>query len=483
MINVLGNRVHACDGIGRRQLLQIGGAGLFGTNLRHVLQAEEPAATRPARAKSVLFFFLYGGPSQLETFDMKPDAPSSIRGPFKSITARTPELRICEHLPRLAACSDKYAVVRTVNHPENNHNGTHFIQTGMPLPPADRGSARVAATDIDWPAFGSVVSYLDAQRKQAAAFPSYVYLPRYLGHFAGYDINGQYAGWLGKAWNPMTTAIQKKHAQDNPYFRDCTDEELDFRLAGLEPQPAVTLDRLNRRATLLDQFENERRQLQQSSRIKTYNEQQSKALELLSSPEIASAFDIRREPASLRDRYGRTLVGQSLLMSRRLIEAGARFVTLGWDMAVRGDDTTSWDSHRDLTRINKDHLLPLLDQSLPTLLEDLEQRGMLDETLVFVAGEMGRTPRFLNRGSEDGRDHWSYCFPALFAGAGTQGGTLYGESDKDAAYPLTRPVSPADIAATIYESMGISPEIRIPNPLGQPVPLVDHGQPLPIFSS
>ena len=483
MINILGNKVSACDGIGRRRLLQIGGAGLFGTSFQNAIAAQQDSAPLPARAKSVLFFFLYGGPSQLETFDMKPNAPSSIRGPFKPIAARTPGLRICEHLPRLAACSDKYAVVRTVNHPENNHNGTHFIQTGMPLPPADRGSARVAATDIDWPAFGSVVSFLDAQRNPDRTFPAYVYLPRFLGHFAGYDINGQYAGWLGKAWNPMTTNIQKKHAQDNPYFRPCTDEELDFRLEGLEPQPSITLDRLSRRARLLDQFDAQRRRLELSSRIQTYSAQQAKALQLLSSPKIAAAFDIRQEPASLRDRYGRTLVGQSLLMSRRLIEAGARFVTLGWDMAVRGDDTTSWDSHRELTRINKDHLLPLLDQSLPTLLQDMQERGLLDETLVFVAGEMGRTPRFLNRGSEDGRDHWSYCFPALFAGAGTNGGQLYGESDKDAAYPQTHPVSAADIAATIYSSLGIHPDTRIPNALGQPVPLVDEGEPLPIFSS
>jgi len=479
MLSILGNSARTCDGVTRRETLQAGGAGMLGMSLAKVLAAEEiqPEPIQP-RAKSVLFVFLYGGPSQLETFDMKPEAPSSIRGPFRPIDTRTPGLRICEHLPRLAERSDQFATVRTIHHPENNHNGTHFIQTGRALPPADRGAARVAATRKDWPAFGSAISYVDAQAGRANAFPPYIYLPRLLGHFAGYDINGQYAGWLGPGWDPMATAIQKRDATDNPYYRDCSDEELDFRLAGLNPLPAVPLDRLNRRQSLLEQFDERRRQLEKSSRVLSFNSRQQQALNLLTSGDVAQAFDLRREPDALRDRYGRNLFGQSLLMGRRLIEAGSRFVTVAWDMAVRGDDTTSWDSHRELTRINRDHLLPGLDRGLPALLDDMRDSGLLDETLVFVAGEMGRTPRFQNRGSEDGRDHWSYCFPALFAGAGIRGGTLYGESDKHAAYPVTHPVSPADLAATIYESLGISPELRIPKAEGQPVPLVENGKPL-----
>ncbi|MCH2124477.1 MAG: DUF1501 domain-containing protein [Pirellulaceae bacterium] len=480
MLSVLGNSVRACDGLSRRAVLRAGGSGLLGMSLPDLLAAEAVQTPQQVRAKSVLFVFLYGGPSQLETFDMKPDAPSSIRGPFSPIAARTPGLRICEHLPKLAACSDQYAVVRTVNHPQNDHNGTHFIQTGYTLPPADRGSANVAATDKDWPAFGSVISYLDAQTHSSTKnpFPPYIYLPRLLGHFAGYDINGQYAGWLGKAWDPLATAIRKRHAGDNPYFRACTDEELDFRLAGLEPLPQVTLDRLNQRQGLLAQLDAERRRLEQTERIGNFSTRRQQAINLLMSKNVAAAFDVRREPEALRDRYGRNLFGQSLLMGRRLVEAGARFVTVAWDMAVRGDDTTSWDSHRDLTRVMKDHLLPGLDQGLPALLQDMSETGLLDETLVFVAGEMGRTPKFENRGAQDGRDHWSYCFPCLFAGAGTRGGVLYGESDEHAAYPTTNPVSPADLAATIYSSLGISPDLRIPNALGQPVPLVDGGRSL-----
>lgn len=483
MLTVLSSPRRTCDGVTRRELLQAGGAGMLGMSLPKLWAAESVAPVVAARAKSVIFVFLYGGPSQLETFDMKPDAASSIRGPFRAIASRTPDLRICEHLPRLAAHSDKYCVVRTVNHPQNDHNGTHFIQTGHPLPPADRGAAQVDATDTDWPAFGSVVSYVDAQSHRPRPFPSYVYLPRLLGHFAGYDINGMYAGWLGKAYNPMATRIQKRDGADNPYFRDCTDEELDFRLNGLEPLPGITLDRLDQRQSLLSQLDAGRRRLDQHASIRTYNGLEERAVTLLSSPEVATAFDIRREAPALRDRYGRNLFGQSLLMGRRMIEAGTRFVTVAWDLAVRGDVCGSWDMHSCLERVMRENLLPGLDVGLSALLDDLEERGLLDETLVFVAGEMGRTPQFLNRGSQDGRDHWSYCFPALFAGAGVRGGSTYGLSDKDAAHPISNPVSPADLAATIYESLGISPDLRIPDPQGRPVSLVDNGRALhEIFS-
>ncbi len=479
MLTVLSNPRRACDGLTRRAMLQIGGAGMLGTSLPQVWAAETSGQTTTPRAKSVIFVFLYGGPSQLETFDMKPDAPTTIRGPFRPTASRTSGLRICEHLPKLAERSDQYCVVKTVNHPQNDHNGTHFIQTGRPLPPADRGAARVAATNKDWPAYGSVVSYLD---KRAAGgeprFPSYVYLPRPLGHMAGYDINGQYAGWLGKAYNPMATTIRKRNPADNPYYRECTDDELDFRPSGLVPLPGVTLDRLDQRNDLLTQLNSERRRIDKTVPVQNLDVMRQKAMNLITSEDISRAFDVRGESDALRDRYGRNLFGQSMLMSRRLVEHGARFVTVAWDLAVRGDVCGSWDMHSCLERVMKDHLLPGLDYGLSALLDDLQERGLLDETLVFVAGEMGRTPRFQNRGAQDGRDHWTYCFPCLFAGAGARGGTIYGESDRDAAYPVSDAVSPADLAATIYESLGISPELRIPDAQGRPVPLVEGGQPL-----
>ncbi len=480
MLSIYGRPQRTCQGWSRREVLQAGGAGLFGTSLSPVLNAESSPGGRAGRAKSVLFLFLYGGPSQLETFDMKPEASSSIRGPYQPIASRTPDLAICEYLPQLAACSDKYAVIRTVGHPQNDHNGTHYIQTGHPLPPANRGAANVDATDVDWPAFGSVIEYLDqkAAGGQPRSMPSYVYLPKRLGHFAGYDINGQYAGWLGPAYNGIATNIQKRAADDNPYFRDCTDEELDFRIQGLEPQPQLQLDRFARRESLRQQFDLERRRLEASASVRGYDSSRDQALSLLTSAEIAEAFDLRREPDQLRDQYGRNLFGQSVLLGRRLIEAGARFVTVAWDLAVRGDVMGSWDMHAGLTTMMKQHFLPGLDLSLTALLADLESRGLLDETLVVAIGEMGRTPKFENRGASDGRDHWSYCFPCILAGGGIRGGIAYGKSDKDAAWPIENAVTCEDLACTIYEALGIDPHRFIPDKLGRPVPLIDGGRAL-----
>lgn len=480
MITVMGRPRRTCSGVSRRQLLQAGGAGLFGLTFPRVLAAEAIRPARAPRARSVLFVFLYGGPSQLETFDMKPAAPSTIRGPYRSIASRTPELRICEHLPRLASRSDRYCVIRTVNHRQNDHNGTHYIQTGHPLPPAQRGADNVDATDRDWPAFGSVLEYLDERAAtRARPFPGYIFLPRRLGHMAGYNINGQYAGWLGHAYDGIAASIGKRHPTDNPFFRACTDDELDFRLAGLDPFPELTLERFGRRETLREQLDARRRQFDESPTARNLAGQRARAGALLGSERIAAAFDIRREPARLRDQYGRNLFGQSLLMGRRLIEAGARFVTVAWDLAVRGDNMGSWDMHAGLERVMKDHLLPGLDWGLSALLDDLQARGLLDETLVIAVGEMGRTPRFENRGQQDGRDHWSYCFPCVLAGAGVRGGIAYGRSDNDAAWPVDRPVSPEDLACTIYHALGIDPLAQLlQDRQGRPVALVDGGETL-----
>jgi uncharacterized protein (DUF1501 family) len=480
MLTILGTPRRTCSGLTRRELLQVGGAGLFGLSLPKVWAAEAVQPPRRTRAKSVIFVFLYGGPSQLETFDMKPDAPSEIRGPFRPIASRTPDLRICEHLPRLAARSDRFCVVRTLNHPQNDHNGTHYIQTGHPLPPANRGADNVDATDRDWPAFGSVVEYFDQRRAGGArAFPSYVYLPKRLGHFSGYNINGQYAGWLGAAYNALAADVNAKRGPtDNPFFRDCTDAELDFRIAGLDPFPEINLDRIRRRESLREQFDAARRQLDETPAVRDFRSQGQRALALLASDRIGAAFDIRREPDRLRARYGRNLFGQSLLMGRRMLEAGARFVTVAWDLAVRGDVCGGWDMHSCLERVMKNHLLPGLDVGLSALLDDLQDRGLLDETLVVAVGEMGRTPRFENRGQQDGRDHWTYCFPCVLAGAGTRGGITFGRSDRHAAWPLDAPVSPQDLACTIFDALGIDPHGFIPDRQNRPVALVDGGRPL-----
>jgi hypothetical protein len=473
MLTILGHSPRVCNRLTRREVLQAGGAGLFGLSLPKVWAAEAARPAPSARAKSVLFVFLFGGPSQLETFDMKPDAPSGIRGPFQSIASRTPGLRICEHLPRLASISDKYCVVRTVNHALNDHNACHIIQTGHPLPPAPRGAAGVDATEKDWPAIGSVVQYLD-DRDGGRDFPGYVYLPNRLGRIDGYDRSGQYAGWLGKSHDPLATEIRKRGPKDNPYFRPCTDDELDFRIQALEPPVEITLDRLNRRRRLTEQFDDQRRLLD-SAATGAMDGMRQKAFSLLTSETMGRAFDIRAEDERLRDRYGRHLFGQTALMGRRMIEAGARFVTALWD----GPGVYSWDSHSELTSSLKNHLLPGLDQGLSALLEDMHDRGLLDETLVVCVGEMGRTPKFGNRGKADGRDHWSYCFPCIIAGAGVNGGVAYGRSDKDAAYPLDNPVSPEDLACTIFHALGIDPHAHLlRDKQDRPMALVDGGRTL-----
>ncbi len=476
MLTIQSHPRRVCNGLTRRDAIRAAGAGLLGTSLIRLLAAEETGLIANPRAKSVMFVFLFGGPSQLETFDMKPDAPQQIRGPYRPVAARSPDLLVCEHLPKLAAMSDRYAVIRTLSHSQNDHNACHLIQTGHELPPAERGPARVNATDKDWPAFGSVVEYLDQQadRDQPESrrrdFPSFVYLPNRLGHIQGYDRSGQYAGWLGRGYNPLATKVAKRDAQDNPYFRDCSDDELTFRIDGVTSHTDITLERIQQRNSLRAQFDAARRELDQSRRVRDFQGLRRRALELVTSERMRQAFDIRRERPELRDRYGRHLFGQSMLMGRRMIEAGARFVTVLWDCP----DGYSWDSHLHSDDVGK-HLLPGLDQSLSALLDDLQQRGLLDETLVVCLGEMGRTPR---GNAKWGRDHWSYCFPALLAGAGIRGGAVYGRSDHHSAYPLDNPVTPQHLGATIFHALGISTDTRIHDATGRPVPIIEGGQPL-----
>ncbi|MBO12187.1 MAG: hypothetical protein CMJ68_15670 [Planctomycetaceae bacterium] len=478
MLRISGRPLKTCNGMSRRQVLQVGGAGLFGVGAESLAAADAAGLLQSAaRARSVMFLYLFGGPSQLETFDMKPESPSTVRGPFSAIAARTPGLRICEHLPRLAACSDRYAVIRTLNHTQNDHNAAHIIQTGWPMPVAERGPANVNAAPNDWPAMGSVVAYLDRHRAASRQVPSYIYLPNRHGEIqlgGRYNRLGQYAGWLGPEYNALSTRIRKKAHLDNPYFRDCTEQELQFQFRGLSLGEGVTLDRLDRRRSLLEQFEEQRVGLEESGNTSIYDRHRQSALGMVSSTKLREALDIRRESPSLRDRYGRHLFGQSLMVGRRMVEAGSRFVTVVWDMPDGAP--SGWDSHEGMTASLRDHLLPGLDQAVSALLADMHDRGLLDETLVVCVGEMGRTPKFENRGSADGRDHWGYCFPALLAGAGVSGGVLYGQSDRIAGHPLDHPVSPADLSATIFDSLGVDPHSTIRDKEGRPVPLVDGGE-------
>jgi hypothetical protein len=481
MLEIRGRSQTVCSGVSRRELLQAGGAGLFGLTLPKLMQAEETSLTAKPRAKSVIFLFLFGGPSQLETFDMKPLAPSKIRGPYSPIACRSPDLLISEKLSRCAAISDKFAVVRTLSHTFNDHSGgAHYVQTGKRWHIPIGGGFN--ATPQDWPSIGSVVEYVGQNAirggigfgKQTVGLPNYVVLPNSLGKIQTYSVQlkrpGEYGGWLGRGYDPVTTSIDKKDAQDNPYFRNCLDDELTFQIDGLVSQEAISHDRLGRRQSLLTQFDRNLQRLDAEKSLAAYDRFQQRALSLVASERTRKALDLRQESAAIRDRYGRHLFGQSTLMARRLVEAGVRYVTVHWD----APDGYSWDSHLNSKDVG-DHLIPGLDQTLSALLIDLDERGMLDETLVVCLGEMGRTP---TGNANWGRDHWSTLFPAVIAGAGVRGGIVLGQTDKDAAYAVTPPYRPEDFAATIYHALGIDHEIRLPDSMGRPVALVEDGKPI-----
>ncbi len=472
MLTINGLPKTNCSGTTRRELLQIGGAGLFGMSLPQLLAAEQAQeAFVGGKAKSVIFLFLFGGPSQLETFDMKPEAKREIRGPFKPIRSRTPDLIICEHLERLAKISHMFCIIRTMTHSFNDHSGAgHYLQTGkrwhLPV------GGGFSATPQDWPSMGSVVEYLSQRQPDGMSrdLASYAVLPNRLGRLQDggqYRRPGEYGGWLGQAFNPMTTVINKRDAKDNPYWRDCTNEELTFEIEGLKP--AVPVDRLRQRMSLLEQFEGVRTRLDLGEGD-ALDHHRKRAMALISSDRTGHALNIHGEADAMRDRYGRHLFGQSCLMARRLVEAGTRFVTVHYDCV----DGFSWDSHRNSDDV-KNHLLPTFDQGCAALLTDLDERGLLDETLVVAIGEMGRTP---TPNATWGRGHWSTCFPALLAGAGIRGGIVYGKSDKEAAYPDEKPVTPEDLAKTIYWSLGINPDLMLMNRENRPIPLVESGRPL-----
>lgn len=459
------------SGLHRREILRAAGLGLFGLNLPQLLAAESRKSDRPVRAKSVIFMCLFGGPSQLESFDMKPEAAEKIRGPFKPIASRTPDLRICEHLPGLAAVSNKLCVVRTMTHSYNDHSGAgHYIQTGKRWHVPIGGG--FSQTPKDWPSIGSVVEYLNQQTPEGLTrdLPNYAVVPNRLGRLqelGQYIRPGEYAGWLGRAYNPLTTQVDKRNLKDEPYWRTCTDEELTFQIDGLAPQPDLNLNRMTSRASLLEQFDDGRRLIEVSKAVQVYDRFQERALSLATSQRTRDALNIRKEPDALRDRYGRHLFGQASLMARRLVEAGVRYVTVHYD----GSDGYGWDSHINSVDVGK-HLLPTFDQALSTLIDDLDERGLLEETLIVALGEMGRTPQ---GNANWGRGHWSTLFPAVLAGGGIRGGIVFGQSDKDAAYPVERPVSPEDLAATIYHALGIDPDLHLPDALGRPVPIVENG--------
>ncbi len=432
-------------GVSRREVLQVGYSGLLGIGLASLPTAAKATPARGRSPKSVVIVFLTGAASHLDTFDPKPDAPPEIRGEFGTIPTAVPGFRVCEHLPGLAARADRYAVVRTLSHRENNHLvATHHVLTGYPQPGAFFD--KVASRD-DWPCYSAGLNYL---RPRPDGLPSGVNLPTFLVE-GPLTWPGQHAGFLGPRHDPW----QVTRDPNAP----------DFRVENL--RPGLDADQLADRRTLLDQVNKQQRWLAESAEGRKLSDQQGRAFSLLTSGKVTRAFELDREPPAVRDRYGRHSFGQSLLLARRLVEAGVPVVQANMGRVQ------NWDNHGDIFPTLKRRLLPPLDRAVSALLDDLAASGLLDETLVVVLGEFGRTPKVSTQpGSKaPGRDHWAPCFSGLFAGAGVRGGQVIGRSDATGAYPATTPYSPDDLGATVYHVLGVDPESEVRDRLNRPVQL------------
>ena len=432
-------------GLVRREFLQVGFSGFLGLGLPSLL-AGRARAVNPGvapRAKSMILVFLTGGLGQLDSFDMKPDAPDGIRGEFQPVDTKAPGVRYCEHLPGLASHADKIAIVRSMSHTFTNHlNATHQLLTGHPQPGAFFD--KVASRD-DYPNYAAALDYI---RPRGDGVPSGVILPTFLME-GPLTWPGQHAGFLGPKFDPM----QIRQDPNKP----------DFREESLTPPAGFSVETMNRRRSLLDEL------AATASANNPMAEQRELAYNLLLSGKVARAFEIDREPTEVRDRYGRHMFGQSLLLARRLVQAGVPIVQANMGKVQ------NWDTHSGNFKRLKNDLLPPLDRGVSALLEDLAATGMLDETLVVLAGEFGRTPRIGastgNNNGPDGRDHWSKAFSVALAGAGVHGGQTIGATDRIAAYPATRPHTPADLAATIYKAMGIDPTTELRDRFNRPIQL------------
>ncbi len=438
----IGNSNHGyCDGISRRQALRIGGTGLMaGLTLPHLLQLEASAATaKPAKAKSCIFLFLEGGPSHIDMWDLKPEAPLEIRGPFQPISTNVNGTQISQLLPQCAKVADKFTILRSHSHTDGGHQtGRHRVMTGYP-PSFGDGQAKSVPFNELYPSLGSIVLRELGPR---GSVPPYIEMPNPLGPGG--------PGFYGAKYAPFT--IETDPVQP------------DFEVRDLSVPKEIAHRRFVRRKQMLREAEKLGAGGSATGRADTMNTFYEKALSLVTSPEAKQAFDVQSESVKLRERYGYTSMGQCALLARRLVESGCRFV---------GIDHGSWDTHFDNFTGHEKALVPPTDQAFSALVTDLDQRGLLDETLVVMMGEMGRTPR-INK--DAGRDHWSQCQTVVFAGGGVKRGAVVGASDRTASYPVTHPHGIQDVLRTIFHLMGIDSDKIYTTPLGRPVPIVKGGK-------
>lgn len=483
MLRIRGSPLRLCAGLTRRDFMHVG--GLLGMGLGALPRAQANSADRPGfgRAKSCILLFPYGSPSQHDTFDAKPDAPSQVRGELTAIDSSVPGLQVCELLPKTARIMDRVTVIRSMTHPFPVH-GVAYALSGIPnYDPTLEINPRDAR---QWPFIGSCVDYVLERRDQGAvaAIPRNMQLPwRMNSQNGGIATAGPFGAFLGSAYDPIVAKFEGEASRSVEKFlprtgvrhvvADCfagVKPDGVFRLDGTELAPAMTIDRFDGRRALSMQLDMARATFDSRAQTSGYERYREMAYSLMSNTRLQNALNIRREPESSREQYGMTLFGQGCLAARRLVEAGARFVTVFWDEV--GPINTDWDTHWNQLERLKGWLMPGFDHAFSGLILDLERRGILDETLVVWMSEHGRSPR-LNR--EAGRDHWSRVYSIVMAGAGVKRGDVVGASDRLGGDVLHTPISPKDILATIYHLLGIDPETTVPNRLGRPLRIAGEG--------
>ncbi|MDB6155153.1 MAG: hypothetical protein JWL90_3606 [Chthoniobacteraceae bacterium] len=445
----------------RRHALKVGGLGLLGLATPQLLRAEaliNPVKLK-ARAKSVIFLFQWGGPSHIDMFDMKPDAPEGIRGPHKPISSKADGIQVSEHLPKTAQIMDKVTLIRSMHHTMKNHNSAGYYALTGHAPPSDDQRLR-DSLDL-FPGYSSIV---DKFAPISGEMPTAISYPYVIGD--GSITPGQHASFLGKTHDPLTV-LQDPNSPA-------------FTLPELSLPEGISFERLQARRGLQQMIDQQARMLDFSAQARGFDEYYERAIGMLQSPKLREAFNLSAEPEVIREAYGRTSYGQSCLLARRLVEAGTKFVTVYFSESIGGQSTEQggWDTHgfndtRMFPIVEKYHL-PITEQTLPTLLNDLDQRGLLDTTLVVWMGEFGRTPGINKNVS---RDHWPQCYTTLLAGGGVKRGFVYGSSDKTGSYPASDPVSPEDLAATIYYALGIDPQTEMRMATNRPV-LISDGKPV-----
>ena len=440
---------HNCNGTTRRDFLRVGALGALGMTLSDYLWAKDKGAVKEGSdEKACIMIFNLGAPSQLDTFDMKPDAPAEVRGPFKPISTNSDNFQVSEILPMHAKIADKFSIVRSCYHTSAavHDAGWQMMQTG-----------RQFTGGVETPHAGSVVSFLKGRKSD---LPPHVVLPQLMGRGGGGLPNGQAGGFLGKSHDPF--ALMADPSKPN------------FKVPDLLPPQDIGTVRLERRKKLREIVDNRISDFEKSDDAKLLNENFHTAYRLMTSTKARNAFDLSKEKTKTRERYGMNRFGQCCLLARRLIEAGVRFVTINTFLTVF--DEITWDIHgsKPFTSIEgmKNIVAPTYDRAYSALIEDLDQRGMLDNTLVTNLAEFGRTPKVNPAG---GRDHWPQCFTVGFAGGGIKGGRAVGASDPIGAVPADRPTPPGDVIVTIFHSLGLDLQAELPGPGGRPFPLVDFG--------